>query len=355
MAGWRVGKRDGGCLIDVASGEVLVRGLSMPHSPRLQAGTLWLLNSGHGRLERYDPSARRTLPVAELPGYTRGLDLHGDLAFVGLSRIRETAIFGGLPLDDRRDSLRCGAAAVELRSGRIVATLFFTTGVEEIFDVRVLPGYRNPVLSGPYPDTDETETIWLVSGSPPPLPGWQDSVPGGDVRPRPATTPGQPAAATERPARPTAWARPRVVIHARPEIDWHGRFASVAAEGLRACGVPGVVTDERIPWYPRTHERFVRKPEETGWGGVIERLRERVFQRFQAGSPSIRRQPVWSRHATPRSGLLSMDRRRERCGASRRAQGVDGQPWQLRAVAGASADRPHSRLHGEHRLPAAWR
>jgi uncharacterized protein (TIGR03032 family) len=173
VAGWRERKRDGGCLIDVASGEVLVRGLAMPHSPRLHAGTLWLLNSGHGRLERYDPASRRTVPVAELPGYTRGLDLHGDLAFVGLSRIRETAIFGGLPLDDRRDSLRCGVAAVERHSGRIVATLFFTNGVEEIFDVRVLPGYRNPVLSGPCPDIDDTETIWLVPGpapapSPPP-------------------------------------------------------------------------------------------------------------------------------------------------------------------------------------------
>jgi uncharacterized protein (TIGR03032 family) len=169
VAGWRERKRDGGCLIDVGSGEVLVRGLSMPHSPRLHAGTLWLLNSGHGRLERYDPASRGTVPVAVLPGYTRGLDFHGDLAFVGLSRIRETAIFGGLPLDDRRDSLRCGVAAVNRHSGEIVATLFFTTGVEEIFDVRVLPGYRHPVLSGPYPDIDETETIWLVPGSPPPL------------------------------------------------------------------------------------------------------------------------------------------------------------------------------------------
>jgi uncharacterized protein (TIGR03032 family) len=235
VAGWREGKRDGGCLIDVPSGEVLVRGLSMPHSPRLQAGTLWLLNSGHGRLERYDPSARRTLPVAELPGYTRGLDLYGDLAFVGLSRIRETAIFGGLPLDERRDSLRCGVAVVDQKMGQILATLFFTTGVQEIFDVRVLPGYRNPVLSGPYPDTDETETIWLVPGSPPPLPG-------GDVRPRPATTSGQPAAAPERPGR----ARPRVVIHARPEIDWHGPFVAAVAEGLRACGVPFAVTDEQV-------------------------------------------------------------------------------------------------------------
>ncbi len=160
--GWREGKRDGGCLIDVASGTVLVRGLSMPHSPRLSRGTLWLLNSGHGRLERYDPATRTTVPVASLPGYTRGLDLFGGLAFVGLSRIRETAVFGGLPLDDRRDQLRCGVAAVDCQSGQIVATLFFKSGVEEIFDVRVVPGYRNPVLSGPYPDVDETETIWLV-------------------------------------------------------------------------------------------------------------------------------------------------------------------------------------------------
>lgn len=166
LDGWRERKRDGGCLIDVATGAVLVRGLSMPHSPRLAGGHLWLLNSGHGRLDRYDPAARATVPVATLPGYTRGLDLFGGLAFVGLSRIRETAVFGDLPLDDRRDSLKCGVAAVDCASGNVVATLFFKSGVEEIFDIRVLPGYRNPVISGPYPDVDETETIWLVPGGP---------------------------------------------------------------------------------------------------------------------------------------------------------------------------------------------
>jgi uncharacterized protein (TIGR03032 family) len=166
--GWRAGKRDGGCLIDVGTGEVLVRGLSMPHSPRLHGGHLWLLNSGHGRLDRYDAGRRTTVAVAELPGYTRGLDLHGGLAFVGLSRIRETAVFGGLPLDDRRESLRCGVAVVDCAEGRVVAWLFFQSGVEEIFDVRVLPGWRNPVLSGPYPDVDETETIWLSPPAPSP-------------------------------------------------------------------------------------------------------------------------------------------------------------------------------------------
>jgi len=160
--GWRERKRDGGCLIDANSGELLVRGLSMPHSPRIAQGGLWLLNSGHGRLERYDASGRATVPVATLPGYTRGLDLFGGFAFVGLSRIRETAVFGGLPIDERRASLRCGVAVVDCGSGEIVATFFFKSGVDEIFDVRVLPGYRNPAISGPYPDVDGTETIWLV-------------------------------------------------------------------------------------------------------------------------------------------------------------------------------------------------
>jgi uncharacterized protein (TIGR03032 family) len=164
--GWRETKRDGGCLIDVTSGDVLVRGLSMPHSPRLAGGQLWLLNSGHGRLERYEATAGRTVPVATLPGYTRGLDLFGGLAFVGLSRIRETAVFGGLSLDERRDSLKSGVAVVDCAGGDMIASLFFTSGVDEIFDVRVLPGYRNPVISGPYPDVDETETIWLVPAVP---------------------------------------------------------------------------------------------------------------------------------------------------------------------------------------------
>lgn len=32
--GWRANKRDGGCLIDVDSGEIISQRLSMPHSPR---------------------------------------------------------------------------------------------------------------------------------------------------------------------------------------------------------------------------------------------------------------------------------------------------------------------------------
>ena len=46
--GWRDRRRDGGCVIDVASGGIVASGLSMPHSPRWYRDRLWVLNSGTG-------------------------------------------------------------------------------------------------------------------------------------------------------------------------------------------------------------------------------------------------------------------------------------------------------------------
>jgi uncharacterized protein (TIGR03032 family) len=71
--GWRERKRDGGCLISVASGEILLEGLSMPHSPRVYHGQLYLLDSGHGRLLCCDPITGSSEVIATLPGFTRGL------------------------------------------------------------------------------------------------------------------------------------------------------------------------------------------------------------------------------------------------------------------------------------------
>ena len=43
---------------------------------------------------------------------------------------------------------------VDLTTGRLVAHLEFVTGVEEIFDVQVVPGARSLALSGPYASQD---------------------------------------------------------------------------------------------------------------------------------------------------------------------------------------------------------
>jgi uncharacterized protein (TIGR03032 family) len=151
--GWRAHKPHGGCLIDVPSGEILARGLSMPHSPRWYDGRLWLLESGTGRLVLMDLATGQWQIVAELPGFTRGLALLGPYAFVGLSKIRPTSAMDGVPLAARRDRLKCGVAVVDLRNGRVLALLEFQSAVEEIFDVQLLQGLRFPEVLGFQKDT----------------------------------------------------------------------------------------------------------------------------------------------------------------------------------------------------------
>ncbi|HMF13738.1 MAG TPA: TIGR03032 family protein [Gemmataceae bacterium] len=168
--GWRADKVHSGCLIDVASGQTVARGFAMPHSPRVHRGRVWMLHSGAGQLVLVDPSSGRAETVTELPGYTRGLALHDRFAFVGLSKIRETSTFGGMPIAERRPELKCGVGVVDLGTGRLMAHLEFVTGVEEIFDVQVVPGVRCLALSGPYASLDGAAPIWTVP-QPPPTPG----------------------------------------------------------------------------------------------------------------------------------------------------------------------------------------
>lgn len=146
--GWRANKPQGGCLMDVSSGEMICRGLSMPHSPRWHDGRLWLLESGTGRLLLVDAVTGQHQTVAELPGFARGLALCGPYAFVGLSKIRATSALDGVPLARRREQLKCGIGVVDLQSGRLNAFLEFQTAVEEIFDVQLLPNLRFPEVIG---------------------------------------------------------------------------------------------------------------------------------------------------------------------------------------------------------------
>jgi uncharacterized protein (TIGR03032 family) len=141
MGGWRPNKARGGLLMDVDSGAILCRGLSMPHSPRWYGGRLWVCESGSGTLGTVDLQTGRYEAVAAVPGFTRGLDFAGDLAFVGLSQVRESAVFSGIPITERLTPERrtCGVCVVDLRRGETVALLKFTSGVQEVFAVALLP------------------------------------------------------------------------------------------------------------------------------------------------------------------------------------------------------------------------
>jgi uncharacterized protein (TIGR03032 family) len=147
-AGWRENKAKGGIVMDVQSGEVLARGLSMPHSPRWHAGRLWVCESGNGTLGYIDPQRGNYNAVAATPGFTRGLDFAGDLAFVGLSQVRESAVFSGIPITQRLspEERTCGVCVIDLARGEPFALLRFDEGVQEVFAVQVLPGRRYPEL-----------------------------------------------------------------------------------------------------------------------------------------------------------------------------------------------------------------
>lgn len=144
--GWRANKASGGLLIDVESNEILVRGLSMPHSPRWRDGKLWVLNSGEGGIGTVDLATGKYHEVAQLPGFTRGFSFLGPFAFVGLSQVRESAVFSGIPLVDRLAERNCGVWVVDLRSGQTVAWVKFEDAVQEIFAVEALPNTRFPDL-----------------------------------------------------------------------------------------------------------------------------------------------------------------------------------------------------------------
>jgi len=97
-AGWRENKRSGGILMDLNSGQITADRLSMPHSPRWHEGKLWVLESGNGGIGTIDEQSGRYQEMCRLPGFTRGLDFAGPYVFVGLSQVRETAVFSGIAI-----------------------------------------------------------------------------------------------------------------------------------------------------------------------------------------------------------------------------------------------------------------
>jgi uncharacterized protein (TIGR03032 family) len=143
--GWRADKKSGGVLMEVATGEILTRGLSMPHSPRWYDGRLWVLESGSGGFGWIDPATGKYQALTVLPGFTRGLDFCGPLAFIGLSQVRESAVFSGIAIAKRPLPERCcGVWVVNIHTGQTIAFVKFEDAVQEIFAVQVLPGLRHP-------------------------------------------------------------------------------------------------------------------------------------------------------------------------------------------------------------------
>jgi uncharacterized protein (TIGR03032 family) len=149
--GWRERRHEGGILIDVETDRIVTEDLSMPHSPRVNAGTLWVLDSGRGYLCQVNTDSGKAEQVAFCPGFARGLSFWRGYALVGTSLPRDGA-FKGLELEDnvkaRDGEPRCGAYIIDTRGGDILHWIRFEGAVRELFDAAFILGVRAPMCVG---------------------------------------------------------------------------------------------------------------------------------------------------------------------------------------------------------------
>jgi len=143
--GWREGKANGGILIDVEKNEIVAENLPMPHSPRLINGKLYILLSATGELAKVDISTGKYEVVKELSGFVRGMSAYGDYLFIGLSKLREnSSAFRDLPI--AKKSVFSGVVIIHEPTASIVGYIKYENSVDEIYDVKVIPGMKRPGL-----------------------------------------------------------------------------------------------------------------------------------------------------------------------------------------------------------------
>lgn len=167
--GWRDRRQDGGCVVDVASNEIVAGGLSMPHSPRWYRDRLWVLNSGTGEFGSIDLDSGKFEPLAFCPGYLRGMSFVDKYAVVSLSKPRHDT-FHGLPLDDELAKHgaepQCGLQVIDLETGTVAHWLRLNGElVTELYDTAVLPGTRQPMAVGF--QTNEIERLVVIDNADP--------------------------------------------------------------------------------------------------------------------------------------------------------------------------------------------
>jgi uncharacterized protein (TIGR03032 family) len=123
-----------GVVFSGATGTVVARGLTRPHSARLHRGRVWVDDSGYGRVGVVTGAGFEA--VTALPGWTRGLAFAGHVAFVGTSRVLPRFHQYAPGLDPAR--CECALHALDTRTGAVLGSLVWPFG-NQIFAIEAVP------------------------------------------------------------------------------------------------------------------------------------------------------------------------------------------------------------------------
>jgi uncharacterized protein (TIGR03032 family) len=141
--GWRAAVADGGVVVDVHGDRVLATGLSLPCSPRVHEGRLYVANAGTGELLRIDRETGAADVVVTVPGLARGLTFVGGRAVLGCSVPPSEGAYEPLPIARHRpDVPRHGLAVVDLERGLVEHTVTLEAGSGDVHAVVALTDAR---------------------------------------------------------------------------------------------------------------------------------------------------------------------------------------------------------------------
>lgn len=160
--GWREDRVGRGAVMRISDNAVLCDQLTMPHSPRVEGDELYVLDSGTAAFGRVRNGKLERLRICS--GFARGLDIWNGHAIVGLSKPRRIHAFDCLPLGDelqkRELAPRCGIQIFDLSDESICHSLSFDSGIDEMYDVRVIPNVRRASISGIHPQ-EIAANVWF--------------------------------------------------------------------------------------------------------------------------------------------------------------------------------------------------
>lgn len=149
--GWRKNIMKTGILMEVPSSDIILDGLSMPHSPKLIDNELYLLESGKGHLIKVDTKQKSKELIYDFGRFVRGMTFFEGYLFIGTSKMRTSSdTFDKLEVTAA--SNRAGIIVFDVYNKKVIGEIYYNNTVDEIYEVVHFDGFLKPAIISQFQD-----------------------------------------------------------------------------------------------------------------------------------------------------------------------------------------------------------